>query len=371
VNCPACRAALAPGQERCPHCGALASLRTEGALAPDPALFTRSRPDDAPRKAGKKDASWKDEVRERMKHRRKQRSAPAPALPLFEEPKPLVAVIPEPALPQPPEPAPPAPPDPYALTEKMMDLTEDERQRLDAAVAVDLPLRLDVVPEPPGEAESPEPAMEHPYELGATDEPGRIDEIASGVAEPELRLDAPALPERAPLASVAEPTARDAEAQAESGENDWPLDLPPRAQEPRAVERPARAGERVQAAVLDLVLLGGVWVGVLYFAARLARVSMLGLLPAWPYIGGFLAFLGLGYATFFTGTTGQTLGKLAVGLRVLDISGRPPGYVRALLRTVLGTLGIALTFAGLLPILFDPARRAAHDRLLKTRVVKG
>ena len=89
------------------------------------------------------------------------------------------------------------------------------------------------------------------------------------------------------------------------------------------------------------------------------------------YLVGYLAFLGLIYAGYFTGTTGQTLGKIATGLRVVDVGGRPPGYLRAFTRAALGTVGVLLAGAGLVPMFLDPARRALHDRLLRTRVIKG
>jgi len=122
---------------------------------------------------------------------------------------------------------------------------------------------------------------------------------------------------------------------------------------------------------LDFGLLLCVWSIVLYFASRVARVPLLGLRPAWPYVVAYLAAFGLNYAAYFTGTTGQTLGKMLVGLRVVDSSGQPPGYTRAFLRALLGTLGLLLCFAGLVPAFLDPARRAFHDRLLKTRVVSS
>jgi hypothetical protein len=41
------------------------------------------------------------------------------------------------------------------------------------------------------------------------------------------------------------------------------------------------------------------------------------------------------------------------------------------LRTALGALGVLVAGLGLVPMLFDPARRALHDRILHTRVIKG
>ena len=67
---------------------------------------------------------------------------------------------------------------------------------------------------------------------------------------------------------------------------------------------------------------------------------------------------------------GRPSGKIATGLRVVDAGGRPPGYLRAFVRAALGSLGVLAAGAGLIPMLLDPARRALHDRVVKTRVVK-
>ena len=108
---------------------------------------------------------------------------------------------------------------------------------------------------------------------------------------------------------------------------------------------------------------------MVYFAGRVAQVPLAGLRPAWPFLAAYLVFLGLVYASYFTGTTGQTVGKILLGLRVVDTTGHAPGYSRALLRGALGALGTLAAGLGLMTMLFDPARRALHDRLLHTRVV--
>ena len=81
--------------------------------------------------------------------------------------------------------------------------------------------------------------------------------------------------------------------------------------------------------------------------------------------------MALFYAGYFTGTTGQTPGKLMTGLRVVGTTGRPPTYLKAMARASLGLVGIVLAGATLVPMAFDPARRALHDRLFRTRVVRG
>ena len=151
--------------------------------------------------------------------------------------------------------------------------------------------------------------------------------------------------------------------------DDWMLEDEAVA-EAAPLERPAQWTDRLQAAAFDLGLLASLWAVVIYFASRAARVSIEGLWASWPFLVGYLAFLGVVYAMYFTGTCGRTVGKIVCGLRVVDVSGRAPGYPRALARVLLGTAGLALAGLGLLPIFFDPARRALHDRLLRTRVVK-
>jgi uncharacterized RDD family membrane protein YckC len=135
------------------------------------------------------------------------------------------------------------------------------------------------------------------------------------------------------------------------------------------LESPAAWGERAQAALFDLGILATLWAIVVYFASRAAG-SAGALRPVWPALVGYLAFLGVLYAVYFTGTCGRTIGKIVCGLRVVDVAGRPPGYAIALARTLLGTAGIVFGMVALIPVFFDPARRALHDRLLRTRVVK-
>jgi uncharacterized RDD family membrane protein YckC len=259
----------------------------------------------------KRERTWKDEVRERVRDRRLQRGA-AVELPLFPDTEPIET--------------------PSAL------------------------------PSRDAEVERPAPVVANPT---ATEE----DVFDLPLREVETPAAAPALREfpRAPAMELGEPAAEIEPADRGPRLDTW-LDEAPRPAAP--VERPAGYFERAQAAAVDLVLLLAVWTVVLYFASRTAHVTLLGLRPAWPYLAAYLAFLGLVYACYFTGTTGQTVGKIAGGLRVVHAGGRPPGYGRAFARAALGVLGVALALVGLAPMLIDPARRALHDRLLRTRVVK-
>jgi hypothetical protein len=58
-----------------------------------------------------------------------------------------------------------------------------------------------------------------------------------------------------------------------------------------------------------------------------------------------------------------------LGLRGVDRLGAPPGHPRAARRATLGALG-SLALFGIAPAFLDPARRALHDRALRTRVIR-
>jgi uncharacterized RDD family membrane protein YckC len=307
---------LPAGEERCASCGANVAPPTQGALAPDPARVEPLREIPGLKK---RERTWKDEVRERVRDRRRQRSSGE--LPLFDDADDSETELPE----EPEASAPPA-----AGTDRSSP-EPDLRWQLDSEAAPeepDLPLRG---PEPTPRAEP-----------------------APGAPRPELRL--------APARKVAEepPDVPDRWA---IGEDIGASSAP--------VERPAYPGERFSAALIDLAVLAPLWAAIVYFASRAARVPLSGLLPAWPYLVGYMALLGLVYATIFTSSTGQTVGKIVTGLRVVDVEGRPPDAARSALRALLGGAGVLLAGLGMVPIFVDPARRAAHDRLLRTRVIRG
>jgi uncharacterized RDD family membrane protein YckC len=66
---------------------------------------------------------------------------------------------------------------------------------------------------------------------------------------------------------------------------------------------------------------------------------------------------------------GQTLGKMAMAIRVVRPDGRSVGVGAALLRLVGYLFSTLLLFAGFLMIAFDHQRRGLHDRLADTIVV--
>jgi len=86
-----------------------------------------------------------------------------------------------------------------------------------------------------------------------------------------------------------------------------------------------------------------------------------------------LAFLAIMFAYFVSleGWAGKTLGKWAVGLRVVGVDGRTPGLGRGLARNLLRAVDTlpALNLLGVVLILCSPERARFGDRAAGTRVI--
>ncbi|HPH29811.1 MAG TPA: RDD family protein [Pseudomonadota bacterium] len=153
---------------------------------------------------------------------------------------------------------------------------------------------------------------------------------------------------------------------------------------PRTAYRAAGFFRRAAAAVIDILLIFPVLavLGILLCVVlgqpipRLAELSpdlLLASLLDGNLAGEALLVLGtiitLLYFFIFHATRGQTPGKQALGLLVVDVYGEKPGLAKSLFRTV-GYALSALPFSlGLLWIGFDREKRALHDWVAGTYVV--
>lgn len=86
----------------------------------------------------------------------------------------------------------------------------------------------------------------------------------------------------------------------------------------------------------------------------------------------FLAvILNLAIIAYFLRTKGATIGKLILGLKVIDIRSRPQlSYGQIFFRETIGKLLSSILMIGYLMALFTKNKRALHDFLAKTRVIK-
>ncbi len=146
---------------------------------------------------------------------------------------------------------------------------------------------------------------------------------------------------------------------------------------PRVESIAAPPVRRLFAAVIDLAILGGISLGVLYFTLKLSDLPLnpegLAVVPAVPLIG-FLLLIAGGYSVSFTAVIGQTIGKMAAGLRVVHVAEDgeeedQPSFGFAILRTAAYAASLLPAGLGFLPAFLGKDRRALHDRLAETRVV--
>jgi uncharacterized RDD family membrane protein YckC len=159
-----------------------------------------------------------------------------------------------------------------------------------------------------------------------------------------------------------------------------PSPAPPPAAEPRRsdpVLAVAPAGARLLAGLIDLALIGGIDYVVVSLTLKICDLTFAQVLtlPLAPLLS-FLVLLNGGYFSTFVAAGGQTIGKMAAGLRVIPADpGAPPServsFGQAAVRGA-GYVASALPLGlGFLPAFFGQERRALHDRLADTRVVKA
>jgi uncharacterized RDD family membrane protein YckC len=120
----------------------------------------------------------------------------------------------------------------------------------------------------------------------------------------------------------------------------------------------ARAGfwMRFAAALIDGVILGVI-----------STILQLGLHTAGSVLG---ILVGLAYYTYLEGESGQTIGKRAVGIRVVDIGGGGAiGFSRAFLRYIGRYLSAIPIFLGYFWMLWDPQKQTWHDKIANSVVV--
>jgi uncharacterized RDD family membrane protein YckC len=124
-------------------------------------------------------------------------------------------------------------------------------------------------------------------------------------------------------------------------------------------------GKRFAAKFIDTLIVYAINFGVGFGAALLGgNDTAVGFL-----ILGLNFLIAFAYPIFFLGKWGQTLGKMAVGVKVVSPTGEPIGFGRAAGR-VLAEIVTGFTFGiGYLMALWDEEKRSLHDRMASTRVV--
>ncbi len=81
-------------------------------------------------------------------------------------------------------------------------------------------------------------------------------------------------------------------------------------------------------------------------------------------------FLATGHNIVFLGLRGQTVGKMILGLQVVNRQGRPPSFWRVLVREVVGKTISGFFMLGYLWVAWHSEKRGWHDSIAGTYVVR-
>ena len=147
----------------------------------------------------------------------------------------------------------------------------------------------------------------------------------------------------------------------------WP---PPRTERmPRAEN--AGIASRFVAVAIDLVILAVIDAIVVYFTMQICGLAFsdLDILPKGPLVA-FLLVQNGGYLVAFT-AGGQTLGKMAAGIRVVPTESASLDLGHAFLREFMWCVLALPAGLGFLTAFFSRDRRGLHDRFAGTRVVRA
>ena len=133
------------------------------------------------------------------------------------------------------------------------------------------------------------------------------------------------------------------------------VEPPPPAAAPAVAVEYVGGMTRLGAAIID----GGIVLAISLVLSWLSRFV------SWAPIGLLL------YHWLFTGLRGQTPGKMAVGIKVVNAQGDRPALGVAALREILGKLvSTIVLFVGFLWIDWDREKQGWHDKIAGTHVVK-
>jgi uncharacterized RDD family membrane protein YckC/ribosomal protein L40E len=121
---------------------------------------------------------------------------------------------------------------------------------------------------------------------------------------------------------------------------------------------------RLVATIIDVIIVGVAQL----ILARVLTVLGFGDTPVAEVAWLLLGYL---YSVLLVGHRGQTIGKMAVGIQVVDTYGNVPGLRRAVLREVVGKFfsGIVL-FLGYVWVAWEERKRGWHDYIGTTYVIR-
>ncbi|MCL7476512.1 MAG: RDD family protein [Methanosarcinales archaeon] len=131
--------------------------------------------------------------------------------------------------------------------------------------------------------------------------------------------------------------------------------------------------QRLIAYLIDSVLLTIVIgiVGAIALVGNLAMMNNQTLVMAITFISLVLMMtIYFGYFIYFFGTSGQTIGKKMLNIKVVSTDGSPLTYKKGLLRVIGYMIASIPIYIGLIWMLFDKDKQNWEDKIANTYVVK-
>ncbi len=137
----------------------------------------------------------------------------------------------------------------------------------------------------------------------------------------------------------------------------------------KAFVRQATFGERLGALFIDILVFFVIYIIVMIFAAVLVQESGGELYVAVTFllILGMWSFYMVGMWAF----AGATLGKKAVGIKIVGPDRKPPSLLRSLARYAMYWVSAFAFFIGFLWAAWEPRNRTWHDLVAGTDVIKA
>jgi uncharacterized RDD family membrane protein YckC len=136
---------------------------------------------------------------------------------------------------------------------------------------------------------------------------------------------------------------------------------------------------RILAVIIDTVILGivalviaiPIGVSALFSAGPVNPFMMAANVATWIAFGTIIVVIWLLYFPYFESTTGQTLGKKVMGIKVVKENGKKLTFGDALIRTIFRIIDMlpAAYIIGLIVILVSEKKQRIGDMAAKTIVV--
>jgi len=136
-----------------------------------------------------------------------------------------------------------------------------------------------------------------------------------------------------------------------------------------AEERDILTKSRLLAAIFDLLILGIIGVAIFFSSVRMLDAHYLQLLRNFPLpLAAVFMLISMAYYVYFIGSSGQTIGKMIMKIRVVAEGGGRVTVFKAWLRWFGYIISAAILLLGFVWIVFDPKNQGWHDKLAGTRV---